>query len=239
MPEKTRLTFEVVLKIAVVLSAVLVATLAFEKDREQILESAGKAVANKSCVVIDAGHGGEDPGKVGVNNALEKDINLAIAQKLKLFLEQNDVRVVMTREGDAGLHDEQASSKKSQDMLRRVARIDETNPDFAVSIHQNSYSKESISGAQVFYYAGSTKGRELADLIQNSMRRRLDPSNGRQIKANDSYYLLRKSSVPMVIVESGFLSNKAEADLLTSEQYQEKVAWSIYMGIMQYINISR
>ena len=239
MSEKAQRVFENALKISIVLSAVLVATLAFGKDRKEVLESAGSAVATKGCVVIDAGHGGEDPGKVGINNALEKDINLEIAKKLKLFLEQSDIRVVMTREGDAGLHDAGAASKKAQDMRRRVARIDETNPDFVVSIHQNSYSLENISGAQVFYYAGSAKGKLLAGLIQDSMRHRLDASNGRQIKANDSYYLLRNVSVPIVIVESGFLSNKAEADLLTSEQYQEKIAWSIHMGIMQYINTSR
>lgn len=238
MSEKTRRIYESILKISVVLSAVLVATLAFRKEREQILQSAGEAVATRGCVVIDAGHGGEDPGKVGINKVLEKDVNLAIAQKLKMFLEQNDIKVVMTREGDAGLHDADAPSKKAQDMRRRVAKIDETTPDFVVSIHQNSYSQESISGAQVFYYAGSSQGRQLAQLIQTSMRRRLDPTNGRQIKANNSYYLLCKSSVPTVIVESGFLSNMTEANLLTSEQYQEQVAWSIYMGIMQYINTS-
>lgn len=239
MSDKSQRIFTNVLKVGIVLSAMLVAVLAFQREREQVLQSAGSAVAAKGCVVIDAGHGGEDPGKVGINDALEKDINLEIARRLKEFLEQNDIRVVMTREEDAGLHDADASSKKAQDMQRRVARIEETKPDFVVSIHQNSYSRESISGAQVFYYAGSAKGKLLADRIQNSMRTRLDPDNGRQVKANDSYYLLRNVSQPIVIVECGFLSNQTEADLLKTEQYQEQVAWSIHMGIMQYINTSR
>lgn len=239
MSEKNQRIFTNILKTGIVLSAMLVAVLAFQRERRQILQSAGSAVRSSICVVIDAGHGGEDPGKVGVNDALEKDINLEIAKKLKVFLEQNDIRVVLTRENDAGLHDSDAPSKKTQDMRRRVAKIEETNPDFVVSIHQNSYSQESISGAQVFYYNSSEKSKLLAGLVQNSMRHRLAPDNDRQIKANDSYYLLRNVPQPIVIVECGFLSNRAEANLLITEQYQEKIAWSIHMGIMQYINLSR
>ncbi len=194
-------------------------------------------VANRErCVVIDAGHGGDDPGKVGINNALEKDVNLKIALQVKEFLEAQDVRVVLTRENGDGLYDSGASNKKVQDMKRRIALIEEHNPLVTVSIHQNSYPEEAIHGAQVFYYTGSKEGEELAQTIQKQLVEKLDPDNKRQVKANDSYYLLKKTSTPIVIVECGFLSNKQEADLLCTEEYQEAVAWAIHMGILQFLN---
>lgn len=190
----------------------------------------------RPCVVIDAGHGGADPGKVGVDGSLEKDINLQIARKLQTFLAMEDVDVVLTRESDAGLYDENASNKKVQDMKNRVAIIEEKKPVLTVSIHQNSYHEEYVHGAQAFYYAGSEKSKELAERIQQVMALELDKDNTRQAKANDSYYLLKKTSSPIVIVECGFLSNYEEAQKLSSDIYQEKVAWAIQLAILQYLN---
>lgn len=190
----------------------------------------------KFCVVIDAGHGGADPGKVSVDGSLEKDINLQIALKLQKFLQMQDVNAVLTRDTDAGLYDENASNKKVQDMKNRVAIIEEYQPELTVSIHQNSYHEEYVHGAQVFYYAGSEKSKALAERIQQVMALELERDNARQAKANDSYYLLKKTSSPVVIVECGFLSNYEEAQKLASEAYQEKVAWAIHLAIMQYLN---
>lgn len=188
------------------------------------------------CVVIDAGHGGADPGKIGINGALEKDVNLEIALLVKTYLEAQDVKVVMTRETEEGLYDADASNKKVQDMKRRIAVIDETAPALTVSIHQNSYPEEYVKGAQVFYYTGSAEGQKLAELLQESLIKRVDSENHRQVKANDSYYLLKKTATPIVIVECGFLSNSAEAEKLCSRDYQERVAWAIHIGILQYLN---
>lgn len=188
------------------------------------------------CVVIDAGHGGADPGKIGINGALEKDVNLEIAQLLKTYLEMEDVKVVMTRQTEEGLYDENASNKKVQDMKRRIARIEEVSPDLVVSIHQNSYPREDIKGAQVFYYSGSAKGEKLAGFLQESLRKRVDPENRRQMKPNDSYYMLKKTAAPIVIVECGFLSNREEAEKLCDKEYQQRVAWAIHMGILQCLN---
>lgn len=190
----------------------------------------------KPCVVIDAGHGGADPGKVGINNALEKDINLEIAKKLQQFLEMEDIEVILTRETDAGLYDEDASNKKVQDMKRRVAIIEEAQPVMTVSIHQNSYHEEYVHGAQTFYYANSEQSKKIAEQIQQMLLNELDKDNTRVAKSNDSYYLLKKTSSPIVIVECGFLSNSEEAQKLTSDYYQEKLAWAIHLGILQYIN---
>lgn len=198
--------------------------------REILLKNSGK------CVVLDAGHGGMDPGKIGVNGVQEKEINLEIALLVKEYLEAQDVQVVMTRESDGGLYDENASNKKVQDMKRRIEIIEQTQPDLTISIHQNSYPEEYVKGAQVFYYTGSAEGEKIAGLLQKSMVERLDPDNHRQMKANDSYYLLKKTSTPIAIVECGFLSNWEEAEKLCDESYREKVAWSIHIGILQYLN---
>lgn len=172
--------------------------------REAAVYVAGRGVdaeKEKWRVVIDAGHGGDDPGKVGINGAEEKDVNLQIAELVKMFLEAGDVDVVMTRESDEGLYDAGAPNKKVQDMKRRIALIEETAPVLTVSIHQNSYPEEYVRGAQVFYYTGSAQGQMLAQSIQSRLVESVDPENKRQIKANDSYYLLKKTDVPIVIVE--------------------------------------
>lgn len=217
-------------------AAVLVQSLDVKTTEDIYQEDYSKM--QRFCVVVDAGHGGDDPGKVGVNGTLEKELNLAIAKRLAALLRQADVQVVMTRKEDAGLYDTGTSGKKVQDMKRRIALMEETAPDLVVSIHQNSYSDEAIKGAQVFYYTGSEEGQTLAQLIQKRMVSVLDPENHRVEKENDSYYLLKKTSRPIVIVECGFLSNPQEEILLCDPAYQERVAWNIHMGILQYLNRS-
>lgn len=222
-----------------VTAALLVMTsvyfLAYQKTGQTTL--GGVATENKkTCVIVDAGHGGADPGKVGINGALEKDINLEIAKKLQKFLEMEDIEVVLTRDSDAGLYDEEASNKKVQDMKRRVEIIEATKPFITVSIHQNSYHEEYVHGAQTFYYEASEQSKVLAEKIQQVLLNEVDKNNTRVAKANDSYYLLKKTSVPIVIVECGFLSNSEEAQKLDSDYYQEKLAWAVHLGIMQYIN---
>ena len=190
----------------------------------------------KTCIVVDAGHGGDDPGKVGINGVLEKDINLKIAKKLEALLKKNKIEVVLTRETDAGLYDAGTDNKKVQDMRRRCEIIAETKPLVTVSIHQNSYPQEEIKGAQCFYFGQSQEGETLAKLIQMSLKEKLDKENHREAKANESYYLLKKTPTPTVIVECGFLSNSKEAELLMTEEYQQDVAQAVCEGILQYID---
>ena len=214
-------------------------SLVWMKEQQSRLGRAAMAeavAADDPCIVLDAGHGGTDPGKVGINGALEKDLNLEIALLVKKYLEADDVQVVMTRETDAGLYDENASNKKVQDMKRRIALIEEVDPVIVVSIHQNSYHEEYVHGAQVFYYTGSEEGKRLAEKIQNRLILGVDPDNNRKVKPNDSYYLLKKTGTPIVIVECGFLSNAEEAEKLCSKEYQEALAWEIHLGILQYLN---
>ena len=186
-------------------------------------------------VVVDAGHGGTDPGKVGVDGSLEKDINLAVAERLKTYLEQDDVKVIMTRETDTGLYSETDSRKKMADMKKRCEVIEESGADLVVSIHQNSYHQEEVSGGQVFYYKSSEKGKRLAEIIQKRFDYVLGEQNRRLARANGNYYLLLHVKCPIVIVECGFLSNRKEAALLQDPEYQDRMAWTVHMGIMEYL----
>lgn len=224
--------------LSLIMGVLLLVSMAFVgREAARYVVGANVSVGGtQKCVVIDAGHGGDDPGKVGINGAKEKDVNLEIAKLVKGYLEANDVKVVMTRETDAGLYQAGTSNKKVQDMKNRIAMIDKAAPDITVSIHQNSYPEEYVHGAQVFYYDGSPHGKELAEMLQKQLVKRADPENKRQVKSNDSYYLLKKTSVPIVIVECGFLSNGSEAAKLCTEEYQKKIAWAIHMGILQYLN---
>ena len=199
----------------------------------------------KGCVVvIDPGHGGSDPGKVGKRRIagdteiLEKDVNLQIARKLKGFLEQGGIQVYMTREEDVDLSSRGNASggtgKKAGDMSARVAMINDLEPDLTVSIHQNSFPQQEISGGQIFYHTGSEAGKKAAEVLQKAICE-LQTENHRQPKANDDYYLLVHTDTPTVIAECGFLTNPEECELLCKEEYQEQLAWKLYMGIVRYL----
>jgi N-acetylmuramoyl-L-alanine amidase len=191
---------------------------------------------DRITIVIDPGHGGRDPGKVGVNDVLEKDINLSIAMKLKSLLEQNDIKVIMTRDDDKGLYSASDSYKKKADLDQRIDIIQSSSADLAISIHQNSFTQSEIKGAQVFYYTKSNEGKQLAEMIQSQLKKTIADGNHRKAKSNNSYYMLKKTEIPLVIVECGYLSNAKEAELLLKEDYQEKMAWGIHLAIMRYIN---
>lgn len=187
-------------------------------------------------VVVDAGHGGNDPGKVGANGTLEKDINLEIAMLLKEVLEGEGMTVVMTRQTDMGLYDENSSNKKMQDMRGRLAIIEESRADLVVSIHQNSFSDASVCGPQVFYYETSEKGEQAAKYLQDALNAELEIARPRVQKGNDNYYLLTKCSMVMVIAECGFLSNPEEEALLNDKDYQERIVEALRQGICEYLD---
>ena len=170
-----------------------------------------------------------------MNQALEKDINLAIAGKTKNVMEAEGITVVMTREEDRGLYDENADNKQVQDLQRRCELIHDTAPVCAVSIHQNSYSDSSVRGPQVFYYKASVQGRQLAESIQAALNKAAAPDSVREAKGDASYYMLRKTDVPLVIVECGFLSNPREAELLGEEEYQNLMAEAVTEGVKAYL----
>ncbi|MCM1105400.1 MAG: N-acetylmuramoyl-L-alanine amidase [Blautia sp.] len=206
-----------------------------------LLARAGAAlVANRSsdkpCIVLDAGHGGADPGKVGGDDILEKDLNLQIVFKLKTLFENKGFEVVLTRTDDKALVSDNSKALKVEDMRNRVALIEKASPIMTISIHQNSYTDPAISGPQVFFYDQSPEGEQIAATIQAALNEQLDPPKQRVSKSNDDYYILKKTPSPTVIVECGFLSNPEEAAKLTDEAYQNKLARAIYSGVCTYLS---
>lgn len=221
-------------RILQLLMAILMIAAIYCTFRYRVLPSGASASGGKHIVVIDAGHGGEDPGKVGINDVLEKEINLAIAKKLEAILLEQGYVVVLTRQTDDGLYASTDSNKKVADMKKRCQIIEEAKADIVVSIHQNSFSQESVCGAQVFYYKYSQRGQVLAEKIQTAIREYADEENKRTIKDNSTYYMLIHTPCPTVIVECGFLSNRSEAEKLCTDEYQNKIANAIYEGIGEY-----
>lgn len=182
-------------------------------------------------VVIDVGHGGNDPGKIGVDNVKEKDVNLQIALCLKAQLQVRGVKVILTREGDVCLATDGAANKKVSDMHNRVSLINASGADYMISIHQNSYPEAAISGPQVFYYGSSEMSKELAKAIQTQLIADLQPPKEREIKTGNDLYILKNSQCPGVIVECGFLSNPTECENLQEPKYQQAVAAAIARAI--------
>lgn len=204
-------------------------------------EKTSPASSNKSgkqTVVIDVGHGGDDPGKVGIGGVLEKELNLEIAKKLQKCLEKEGIYVVLTREKDEGLYQTGAANKKVQDMQNRCKLIEEINPDCTVSIHQNSYTDSAVCGPQVFYFTHSVQAQQLAEELQNCLNEDLAIENPRVQKENSTYYILKRSTSVTVIVECGFITNPVEAKLLAEENYQQKVVEAICRGITLYLDKS-
>lgn len=193
-------------------------------------ETSGRAAGKKTyLVVIDAGHGGLDAGKVGVNGKEEKEINLNISLKIEKLLKQRNIEVKMTR-----TKDERLAESQVEDLKARTDFMNKEKPDLVVSIHQNSYHEEAVSGAQVFYYTDSKQSERAAGCIQEAFKE-IDPENTKKAKGNNTYYILKKTEVPVVIAECGFLSNYKEAEKLADEEYQQKLAEAVVKGVVQYL----
>lgn len=198
------------------------------RDHEPDVE-ANAGAWHKLRVVIDPGHGGFDPGKVGAGETYEKDLNLQIALHLKAFLECQDVEVVLTRQTDEAL-----GNTKKEDMYERLKRIQDSKSDICVIIHQNSYSQKSVHGLQLFYPKNQEEGLLAAKQIQESVEKRLQPDKLRPIKSDATYYLLKGTTIPTILIECGFLSNENDLGQLTDETYQKRLAWSVCRGILQW-----
>ena len=191
-------------------------------------------------IVIDAGHGGEDGGAIGNYEGIEvieKHVNLAIACYLRDLLEANGYTGIMTRERDELLYDrnvEYQGRKKVLDLAARL-HIGQNTPNAVfVSVHMNAFPQKQYSGLQVYYSKNNTFSSTLASCIQQTVREQLQPFNGRKIKAATSdIYLLDHLRCPAVLVECGFLSNEQECRLLDSKEYQQKLAFLLFLSIHQ------
>lgn len=193
---------------------------------------------NTKTIIIDAGHGGEDGGAVGVDGISEKEINLEISKKLQKLFEFNGFNVIMTRQDDNSIHDDGAktiSERKKSDIKNRFKIIEENKNAIVLSIHQNKFEQEYCKGAQIFYGNNNDNSKVLAEFIQDSFIKKLQPDNKRTIQNdNRDIYLLKNVTVPIVLVECGFLSNHEDANNLRNDDYQKKIALSIFKGVMDY-----
>ncbi len=191
----------------------------------------------QKTVIIDAGHGGFDGGAVASDGTIEKDINLNISLTVARLLKQNGVCVIMTREKDVSTEDTESTeiaSKKRSDLKNRLELMKDYPDSVFVSIHLNKFTTSAAFGSQVFY-SDNNDAKILGDTIQRSIVNLIQHDNMRvNKKATSSTYLLYNATVPAVLVECGFLSNAEELALLKREDYQQKMAFSIYCGIMEY-----
>lgn len=188
-------------------------------------------------IVLDPGHGAPDGGAEGTDDTQEKDVALAVTKKIRDYLQQSGALVYMTRETDADLADEDTSGysrRKTEDIRKRLAFIQDKHPDLFVSVHLNAIPAKQWSGAQTFYDTELEKSKHLATMIQSEIIRNLENTN-RSPLAVDSVYLLKHIETPGSLVEIGFLSNEQERDLLKQDDYQLKMAGSIYEGILRYV----
>ncbi|MEY8749128.1 N-acetylmuramoyl-L-alanine amidase CwlD [Alkalicoccobacillus gibsonii] len=191
---------------------------------------------SQRVIVIDAGHGGMDGGAVSEAGLLEKEATLAIAKKVRDYLQEAGAIVLLTREEDTDLADEATKkirTRKTEDLKRRVEIVNESDADLFISIHMNAIPSPKWRGAQTFYHLSNPQNQVVAKLIQDEMVRNLENTN-RIAKPIQHVYLLKEADIPGALVEAGFLSNPEEAELLNTEEYQESVAASIYQGILRY-----
>jgi len=216
----------------------LVITLTFNANNIAVPTGSGVDDGQRT-IILDAGHGGIDGGAVGVHGELEKDINLAIVKNLQHLLEFSGYNVILTRDSDRSMHSDGITGIRNQkvsDMENRKAVVDAYPNSLFFSIHQNRFTDSRYYGAQMFYTTQNSDNHRLAQILQDNFAK-LQTSNEREIKIIDNdLYLFKSTKQPAVLIECGFLSNPEEAVKLNDPDYQKKVAFTIYKGIMEYLN---
>lgn len=233
---KKRNKFILGLTVFVLMIGLLQAALTKITENIFVMENAQNSVT----VVLDAGHGGLDSGCVGVSGAYEKDINLSIVLKLKEMLRLSGVNVVLTRDSDKSIHSKGVSgirNQKESDMDNRLEIINKSGAKALVMVHQNKFTDSQYSGAQMFYNDETDGSENLASIMQSKFVEFLQPDNKREIKEEeDKIFLLKNATMAGVLCECGFLSNPEEEALLKDDEYQSKVAFTIYCGLMEFFN---
>lgn len=188
-------------------------------------------------IVLDAGHGGEDEGAQSNNGTTEAETNLKIALKVQNLLEQAGCTVILTRSDENAIYDLDSKTlrqKKVSDIKNRVKIGNTSSADIFVSIHLNKIPEAQYSGWQTFYKNGNEQGKKLATSIQNNLNQAIQKENKRVPLKIDNVYIIKNVEIPTSIVECGFLSNPEEEKNLLNDEYQNKLAWGIYTGIIDY-----
>lgn len=202
----------------------------------EVLEVSSLPISNH-VIVVDAGHGNPDGGAVGIDGVSEAEINLKIALNLQKLLEQSGSVVILTRSDENGIYDEESQTireKKVSDMKNRVEIGNFSDAEIFVSIHLNKIEESKYSGFQTFYQENNEDSKMLAGFIQDNLNYAIQKERKRKIMSLSGKYIMDNVKIPTVIIECGFLSNLEELNLLQNEDYQQKLAWGIYTGIMDY-----
>lgn len=194
---------------------------------------------NKLSIIIDPGHGGMDSGAVNKYGENEAPINLQISKKLMLFLDSMGFEVQMTRYSNDGLYAQSSNTtireKKNEDLKKRIDIINNSNADLVISIHLNSFTQSQYYGAQTFYKKGCEESKIIAKVLQENLKEVLDSNNKRVPQVKSDVKVIDNSNIPIVLVECGFVSNPEEGKILSTSDYQEKIAWAIFKGLIEYI----
>ncbi|MGN1108800.1 MAG: N-acetylmuramoyl-L-alanine amidase [Oscillospiraceae bacterium] len=200
---------------------------------------ASTEVTDRPVIVLDAGHGGLDSGAVGKSGVLEKDVNLSVVKHLQKLLELSGFKTVLTRNEDVSIYDpgvEGIRNQKLSDMDNRLEIIQNYPDSVFLCIHQNNYTDPQYFGGQMFYNNNNPDNRTLAQIMQNRFAQ-LQPGNDREIKlSGDELFLLKSNPNPSLMIECGFLSNPEEEAKLATDEYQQKLAFTIYSGLLEYLD---
>lgn len=206
------------------------------KNKTKAVETVALPVNNRT-IVLDAGHGVPDEGAQSSNGTTEAESNLKIVLKVQNLLEQSGATVILTRSDENAIYDLDSKTlkqKKISDIHNRVKIGNESSADIFVSIHLNKIPQQQYWGWQTFYKQESPEGQKLATSIQNSLNESIQKENKRVPMKIENVYIIKHVEIPTTIVECGFLSNPEEEQLLLTDEYQNKLAWGIYTGIMDY-----
>ena len=226
-------------RIMLILSIVFVATLCFTINTtttNETIETVALPISNK-VIVIDAGHGKPDEGAESSNGTTEAETNLKIALKVQALLEQSGATVILTRSDEEAIYDLDSKTlkqKKISDIHNRVKIGNESKADIFVSIHLNKIPQNQYWGWQCFYKNGNEESIKLAKSLQENLNDAIQKENKRVAMKLDTVYIMKHVEIPISIVECGFLSNVEEEKLLLNDSYQDKLAWGIYNGIIDY-----
>lgn len=198
--------------------------------------SENKPILGRTCIILDAGHGGEDGGAVSCTGVCESQINLEIALRLESLLHFLGYDTSMIRTTDRSVYTagETIAARKVSDLKERVRIVNEAENALLVSIHQNYFTDGKYSGAQVFYN-NHTQSRSLAEHIQSELVRHLNPGSNRKSKKADGIYVMEHVCCPSVLIECGFLSNPEEEAKLRNSEYQKALSCVIATALSQHI----
>ena len=229
-------------KISLVLSGIFLSIFLFiftadNLNKDEEIAPTVSLPASGKVIVIDSGHGRPDEGAESSNGTTEAETNLKIALKLQNLLEQSGSTVILTRSDENAIYDIDSKTlrqKKISDIRNRVKIGNESSADIFVSIHLNKIPQSQYDGWQTFYKEGNENGAKLAKKIQASLNETIDKENNRVAKPIDNVYIIKHVEIPTTIVECGFLSNPEEEKKLLEDEYQNKLAWGIYNGIINY-----